>query len=386
MMVRSPLSQPSSQIIRSVSVNCLDPNAVDIFARELVPETLSLVVLFLSPNTDIDTFIPKMQKRFAPAQVVGCTTAGEISSAGYVNDHIVAIGFPNSHFHSRTILIENLDAYRASHVTERMLRNRNHMTRITPGWVSDFTFLLVDGLSAKEDSLTAQISAGLEPGAFFGGSAGDGSDFNKTLVFHGGHAHANAAILIQLRSRCPIKVFKTDHLTPSDKRMVVTGAEPGRRLVYEINAEPAAREYARMLGKDPEQLSAFTFAAHPVVVQTGDQHHVRAIQRVADNGDLIFFSAIDEGVVLTLADPEDMLVHLEREMAALAVDRKPVLTIACDCILRRIEAQQKQKTQGISHILSNNNVVGFSTYGEQINSMHVNQTLTGVAIYPPKDE
>jgi hypothetical protein len=29
-------------------------------------------------------------------------------------------------------------------------------------------------------------------------------------------------------------------------------------------------------------------------------------------------------------------------------------------------------------------VVGFSTYGEQLNSMHVNQTMTGVAIYPPK--
>jgi len=27
--------------------------------------------------------------------------------------------------------------------------------------------------------------------------------------------------------------------------------------------------------------------------------------------------------------------------------------------------------------------VGFSTYGEQLNSMHVNQTLTGVAFYPP---
>ena len=28
-------------------------------------------------------------------------------------------------------------------------------------------------------------------------------------------------------------------------------------------------------------------------------------------------------------------------------------------------------------------VAGFQTYGEQFNSMHVNQTMTGVAIYPP---
>ena len=118
-------------------------------------------------------------------------------------------------------------------------------------------------------------------------------------------------MLVQFRSRCPVEVFKTDHLVPTETRMVVTSADPARRIVREINAEPAAREYARLLGKDPEQLSAFTFAAHPVVVRIGGQHHVRAIQRVAENGDLIFFSAIDEGVILTLADPSDMIAHLE---------------------------------------------------------------------------
>jgi hypothetical protein len=33
--------------------------------------------------------------------------------------------------------------------------------------------------------------------------------------------------------------------------------------------------------------------------------------------------------------------------------------------------------------LVKHNVRGFSTYGEQIGSIHVNQTFTGVAIYPP---
>jgi hypothetical protein len=34
--------------------------------------------------------------------------------------------------------------------------------------------------------------------------------------------------------------------------------------------------------------------------------------------------------------------------------------------------------------LQRHRVLGFSTYGEQLNSMHVNQTMTGVAIYPPE--
>ena len=34
----------------------------------------------------------------------------------------------------------------------------------------------------------------------------------------------------------------------------------------------------------------------------------------------------------------------------------------------------------VSELLAANRVVGFSTYGEQFNAMHVNQTFTGVAI------
>jgi hypothetical protein len=48
-----------------------------------------------------------------------------------------------------------------------------------------------------------------------------------------------------------------------------------------------------------------------------------------------------------------------------------------------MEALEKQMTGEISAVLSAHGVVGFSTYGEQVNSMHVNQTMTGVALYPP---
>jgi hypothetical protein len=57
--------------------------------------------------------------------------------------------------------------------------------------------------------------------------------------------------------------------------------------------------------------------------------------------------------------------------------------LACDCILRRMEALEKQMYGAVSAVLRDHKVTGFSTYGEQWNSMHVNQTMTGVAIYPP---
>lgn len=268
-------------------------------------DKLALVILFVSANADAAAVIAEAEAAFAPTQVVGCTTAGELADEGYSEDQIVAIGFPKSHFQTRVVLVPDLDRFNAQHIIDEMIRNRNAMMLAQPDWHHEFTFLMIDGLSTKEDNLTSELAVGLGPVPLFGGSAGDGTTFGHTFVLHEGKALENAAILTQVRTNCPIKVFKSDHLVPSAQRMVVTDADPARRVVREINAEPAAREYARILGKDPEQLTAFTFAAHPVVVQIGGQHHVRAIQRVEGNGDLVFFSAIDEGLVLTLAEPLD---------------------------------------------------------------------------------
>jgi hypothetical protein len=37
----------------------------------------------------------------------------------------------------------------------------------------------------------------------------------------------------------------------------------------------------------------------------------------------------------------------------------------------------------VSELLRRHEVVGFSTYGEQRGPLHVNHTMTGMAIYPP---
>ena len=372
-------------ILRTGCVDCEADDAVEVLRLALQPDDLDLVILFFSPRTDIAAFVARLGKSFGKTRLVGCSTAGEITRDGYAEGTIVALGFPESHFATRSVLVEDLDTLDGQQMVASIIRNRNVLAAQVPSWHSECALLLVDGLSTCEDQLTAEISFGLGPVPLSGGSAGDGTDFTRTFVLHDGKVVSNAAVLVQMISRCPIRVFKTDHLLPAQTRMVVTGADPSRRVVSEINAEPAAREYARILGKDPEQLTPFIFAAHPVVVQFGGQHHVRAIQRVADNGDLVFFSAIDEGVVLTLAEPQNMADHLNRELYALADPKEPDAIIAFDCILRRLEAEQKQQLGQLSQILANNRVVGFSTYGEQYNSMHVNQTLTGVAIYPPDE-
>jgi hypothetical protein len=379
--------QAPMQALCTAQVDSTTRDPAYALAQAFGSKDLALVCLFASPDADFDELISTAGSAFGGADVLACTTAGELGAKGYEEGQIIAVGFPRAQFSVITCAIETLDALDETKLIDQLIHHRIELTRRAPEMAFEFAFTMVDGLSLREEQLAAALASGLGPVPLFGGSSGDGSEFNATWLSHNGRKLQNAALLAMVRSHCPVRVFSLDHLVPTETRMVVTSASPDKRIVHEINAEPAAKEYARLLGKDPNQLDPFTFAAHPVVVRLGDTHHVRAIKCVSDNGDLGFFSAIDEGMVLTLADHEDMVPHLEKGLASLSSDGEaPSQILGCDCLLRRVAAGQVQKTREISEILSRHHIVGFSTYGEQIGGLHVNQTLTGVAIYPAPSE
>ncbi|MEM8579557.1 MAG: FIST N-terminal domain-containing protein [Pseudomonadota bacterium] len=318
--------------------------------------------------------------------VTGCTTAGQIGRQGYTDENMsVVIALPARHFATCTVRIEDLDTLGDQALNDRLVQARTALIADNPGKPGGFGFLLVDGLSLREDVLAATVAPALGAWPIFGGSAGDGDRFEETLLAHDGRVDSDIALVTFVATDCETRVFSLNHLEPTERRMIVTKADPARRIVKEINAEPAAREYARIVGKDPEQLDEFIFSAHPVVVRLGDTHHVRAIQRVNAEGELVFFAAIEEGMVLNVAEPKDIAPHLDAELKKLKADQDAVEIFACDCLLRKIEAEQTQATRALSNVLVRNRVVGFSTYGEQIGPLHVNHTMTGVMLVAPDD-
>jgi hypothetical protein len=370
------------EILRTSCVSWANTSPIAQIKHEFGDEPLSLLALFVSPMANFGSVVREAEIHYPETDVIACTTAGEISDKGYDEGQIIAVGFPAKGFATASLLIEDIDQLTPQPLIDRIALERVALQERHLDMLDGFAFLVVDGLSLSEDTLTATISPAMRDMPIFGGSAGDGIDFKETRVALNGTVAKKAAVLSLVRSHYKTRVFSLDHLVPIDTQMVVTEADPDRRIVKSINAEPAAREYARIVGKDPEQLDRFTFASHPVVVRIGGTHHVRAIQQVNEVGELVFFSAIDEGMVLTVAKPQNMVEHLSLKMAELSENGKPAHILGCDCILRRIEAEQSQMSRDLSDVLCVNKVTGFSTYGEQIGPLHVNHTMSGVAIYP----
>ena len=85
--------------------------------------------------------------------------------------------------------------------------------------------------------------------------------------------------------------------------------------------------------------------------------------------------------MLTVAKGTGILKNIDDLFAQISIEvGPPQLVIGCECVLRTLELERKQLKQEAGRMLAENNVIGFSSFGEQFHSMHVNQTFTGAAI------
>ncbi|GJE60255.1 FIST signal transduction protein [Methylobacterium trifolii] len=362
--------------------------AVGEIAGAMAGADVAQLVVFFSPDFDPEALSAALQARFPAAAIAGCSMSGGIAPSGGLDHGLVAIAFPRQRFRIvSTVLdaIDHLDVERtatAVRALRRTLDPQGHdpaPERPPAGY--RFALSLIDGLANAEETVVSAISWALDGIPLVGGSAGDDLNFRDAVVLHGGRTHRKAAVLILVETDYPVEIFKSDNFEPTGTKFVVTASDGEKRIVHELNAEPAAREYAMAVGLDPERLSPMSFAAYPLAVKVGGEYFCRSIRRMNADGSLSFFCAIDEGVVLTLAEPRDIVASTRAELARLdALVGGVDLIIGFECVLRRLDAESRQVRQGISDLYRRYNVVGFETFGEQYRAMHLNQTFTGIAI------
>lgn len=344
---------------------------------------MALVVFFCASAYDRDALADEINQRFPGVQVVGCTTAGEIGPLGYREQSLVGASFPAAACTAVSACLGHLQQFEMSKgqtFTQDLL---GRLESATPAMEADntFAFLLIDGLSRREEPVAHALQNALGSIRLFGGSAGDDLQLEQTWVFHGGAFHTDSAVLLLVSTTLPFRIFKTQHFVSETERLVVTSADPSRRLVREINCLPAAEEYARIVGTAVRDLTPTRFAASPMVVAVDGTDYVRSIQKANPDGSLTFYCAIEEGLVLRVVRGVDLLGNLQQTFADLRAQIGPLqFVFACDCILRNLEITQSGNKEAVAQIFRDNHAIGFSTYGEQFRGVHVNQTLTGIAI------
>jgi hypothetical protein len=360
-----------------------DPvGAVRELRDQLIQPSTELVVFFCAAHYDLDVIAQEINRSFEEVSVVGCTTAGEIGPLGYLDRSISGFSLPSDSFTAVAGRVDHLQSFTFEQGEAFVVTLLGQLETLAPRTDQKnlFAFQMIDGLSLREESVTRAFQHVLGKIQLVGGSAGDAENFAHTYVFSEGRFHEDSAVLVLAASSLPFMTVSTQHVAGVEKRAVVTAADPATRTVLEIDALQATEGYARLVGVDASELDSSFFSSHPVVVRIAGTDHARSIQKANPDGSLTFYCAMEEGVVLRAARRDDLVTDLLGTFAHVQHHLgTPSLVLVCDCVLRNLEITQLELRERVAHIFRRNNAVGFSTYGEQIHGVHVNQTMAGIA-------
>lgn len=344
------------------------------------------VIFFCCVDYDREALGAALARLFGDIPVMGCTTAGEISPDGIRSRSISGFALSAEHFVVEPCLLENLASFSESGSLGNVhaALDRLHRRALAPVSENSFALTLLDGMSVREELVLSALNDALSGIPLVGGSAGDNMHFRNTHLYYNKQFFSNAAVVVLVNTLCPFTVLSDHHLQQQTEKLVVTKADPVNRIAHEFNAEPAALEYCRVMGLSVDELNAVSFSLHPLGVQVGDNVFVRSLQQVNDDLSLTFFCAIDTGIVLTKLSSGGMLDEFQARMEAVIEEiGPPQIVIGCDCIHRRMECEARGQSEQLAALYRRYKVVGFNTYGEHSDAMHVNHTFTGIAIGEP---
>jgi hypothetical protein len=375
---------------RGVVTERAPERAAGALADRLGTRDIALVVAFGSWRYPPHTLAAALADAFGSVPVIGCTSAGEIGG-GCHDGALVGIALPASSFQVGVALATDLrrSALRSSRtaVVEAAAALGLIPEALDPA--RHAAIALVDGRSGVEESFCLGSAATAPQIRFVGGSASD--DYESAplaAVFHGGRAHRDAGVVAILACAQPFVALESEHMDPTEERVVVTAAEPEARLVHELNGYPAREHYQRLVRKvsgDPSPVDDLRASTYPFATYVGDRAYVRSVVHL-EGSSLRFAAAVEAGAVLRLMRAGDLVGSTRAALAKADAELGGASTVlAFSCLGRHREAVTSGTLDQIAAVYDRHAVLGFHSFGEQTGPLLVNHTLTGLAFAGGRD-
>lgn len=348
-------------------------NAADL-AAQLSDFSARFILFFASSSFDPAALGAAMQQQFPTADIMGCTTTGELVSGKMLSNSVVAMAFDAETLEDVVIgVVQNLKTENQVPQVFAAFEQHTGQKMIDLDVNQYVGLILIDGLSGAEEKIMDKLGD-LTNVLFVGGSAGDDMKFQATYVFAGGKAYINAAALALLKPKTKFDVVKTQSFCDVKKVLKATRVNEAERTVYEFDGEPAREAYARAVELPVEEASR-KFMDQPFGLMVEGEPYVRGLKQFQDEA-LVFFCHIKEGMELSLLQATDILEDTRALLEArqAKMDRISGL-IHFNCCFRTLQLAKYGQLEEYGKLFADVPMVGFSTYGEQYLG-HINQTST----------
>ncbi|TQV73720.1 hypothetical protein FLL45_12685 [Aliikangiella marina] len=314
-------------------------------------------------QTDSET----LRKAFPRADIIGCTTSGEILGTEVYDDSLVvsAIEFEQTKVE---VISANVREFQRSFDAGITLAN---------GLLKDglrYALVISDGQLVNGTELVAGISQGLpEKTLITGGMAGDAEKFQETVVWHNETVAPGEIVLCGFYGDS----LKVGHGTLGGwssfgPNRFVTRSEGN--VLFELDEQPALDLYKKYLGEFSDQLpsSALRFPLS-LKLPGDDEAVVRTILSInEDDKSMVFAGDIPQGATCKLMKASfDSLVdgaNGAAEGAVTSIQSDHVsFALLISCVGRRLVLGQRvfEELESVEDVLSEDcPLSGFYSYGE----------------------
>lgn len=356
-----------------------DPLALADALAAALPASPGTVLLFASPELDIERFVVRYQELRPQHELYGASSSGFVAPEQAAEQGLAAAWLGPELARMRAVRFEPVEVdlhwakvMDALHAAERELGLHN----LTYPGREGFLLLCCAGMQQQEEYVSARLHLAFPDLPLVGGTASDGMRFRETWILDAGTVYRDCNLALVVRSERSFRAFEHHHFQPGDARLVVTGVDPGGRRVTRLSGRTARQAYADLLGISAEALDIPTTVRHPFGVRIGDRWFLRSVYRM-DGDALVFASAMEAGTVLAQMNPMDQAAALQAWVAHVGSQgyRSGILF---NCLGRFVEAREAGKLEEVAAALDGISACGPNTYGEQYMGMHLNHTLTGV--------
>jgi hypothetical protein len=357
----------------------------------LLHDDPKLLIVFCSQACDLRQLLRQIRARAGDVPLIGCTTAGEIATAGPSDASVVVAALGGSGFAVRTAV--------ASEVSGNLREAGARVARSLPDRADlphQVVLLLSDGLAGDQQEVVRGAHGVLGAAVpLVGGCAGDDLKMSQTFQLYHDRVLSGSVVAAGIASNAPLGIGVRHGWRRVGEPMLVTSSAANR--VYTLDDRPALDAYLAHLGvsepADQEGLARLALT-HPLGLsrRSGED-----MARFIGGGDfaqrsLSCIAEVPQGALVWVMEGHAQSV-LEATDAACgdslaALDGRPALgMIAFDCIARRAVLGERGIRSEISRLAAmapGAPVAGFYTYGEiarvrGVRGFH-NQTLVVLAI------
>lgn len=324
-----------------------------------------LVLYFAAPGVMADgKRLAEMRRRYPTAQIVGCTTGGEILGECVYDGALVLAAL---HFHHSQV-----------RVVSQRVGDRHDSCSVGKALASDLpgadlrgVLVLSDGINVNGSDLVRGLKGLLAPDVVLtGGLAGDGASFVSTLV--GANADPEPGVVVAIGFYGPkldIRHGSFAGWDPFGPERTITRSEDN--VLYEIDGEPALELYQRYLGDEARNLpgSALLF---PLRIRSPHDLGTDLVRTVVgideEHKAMIFAGDVPTGYVAQLMRGDfDHLIEGAARAANQAGSGGGALAILISCIGRKLLLGQRidEEVEAVGRVVGPDcRAIGFYSYGE----------------------